>query len=153
MNDRQTQWRWQKKSFFLLLLIFTMTAIYPPVFCQVFTFEDFQAEYQAVEEEVKTEEQIAVEDAKRDVNSHLDKYKWFTTGVLLPIISLSLSQRDPEKIPVARLIGKSQIYIAFYTEQYRIELKKKRYLWTLRGCALSSLIMGGVTYAVFYFQK
>lgn len=133
----------------LVILLFTLNAASLAVFCEVFTFEDFQSQLnEAPKEDVKTEEQIAIEDAKRDVNRHIDKYKWFTTGCILPIISLSLSQREPEKIPVARLIGKNQIYVAFYTEHYRIEMKKRRYMWALRGCALGSLVTGAIVYAV-----
>ena len=138
-----------RKIYGMVILIFTMNSASFPAFCEVFTFEDFQSQLNAEPKaEVKTEEQIAIEDAKRDVNKHIDKYKWFTTGCILPIISLSLSQKEQEKIPVARLIGKNQIYVAFYTEQYRIEMNKSRYMWALRGCTLSSLITGSIVYFV-----
>ena len=133
----------------ILLLLLTTSA-----FGEVFTFEDFQEQGQThPQPEVKTEEQMAIEDARRDVNSHIDKYKWFTTGCILPVISLSLSQREQQKIPVARLIGKTQLYVAFYTEHYRIELKKRRYMWALRGCALGSVITGSVAYGAFYYWR
>jgi len=124
-----------------------------PGFCEVFTFEDFQSQFEKTQEEIKTQEQIAIEDAKRDVNIHIDKYKWFTTGCILPIISLSLSQREQDKIPVARLIGKNQLYVAFYTEHYRMQMKKSRYMWALRGCALGSTITSGIIYGLFTYWK
>ena len=143
-----------RKNGCMIMLIFTMNAASLGVFCDVFTFEDFQSQQtEDAKEPVKTDEQLAIEDAKGDVNTHMNKYKWFTTGCLLPIISLSFSQREPEKIPVARLIGKNQIYVAFYTEAYRLEMKKRRYMWALRGSALSSLLTGGVTYAVFSLRN
>lgn len=137
----------------VVLVIFTLKTVCMTVFSEVFTFEDFQSQFEVGEDSIKTEEQIAIEDAKRDANNHIDKYKWLTTGCILPILSLSLSQRMPERIPSARLIGKSQIYVAFYTEQYRIEMKKRRYLWALGGCALSSLITGSIGYGVFSLRK
>ena len=82
----------------LVIFILTMNAASLAVFCEVFTFEDFQSQLnEKPKEEVKTEEQIAIEDAKQDVNRHIDKYKWFTTGCILPIISLNLSQKEQEE--------------------------------------------------------
>ncbi len=86
----------------------------------------------------------AIHDAERDAAAHLNKLLWFTTGVSLPVIGIFLSQRNQRSIPGARLIGKSSEYVAFYTNTYRIKMKKLRFNWSLLGC-LSSTAVAGLT--------
>ncbi len=82
--------------------------------------------------------------AERDASAHLNKLLWFTTGFSLPVVGLFLSQRDQRAIPGARLLGKSPEYVAFYTNAYRIKMKKLRFNWSLVGC-LSVTTVAGLT--------
>jgi len=86
----------------------------------------------------------AIRAAEADAAAHLNKLYWFTTGFSLPIIGPLLSQRNQRSIPGARLLGKSPEYVAFYTNAYRIKMKKLRFNWSLVGC-LSSVTVGGLT--------
>jgi len=86
----------------------------------------------------------AVSDAERDAAAHLNKLLWLTTGFSLPVIGVFLSQRNQRSIPGARLLGKSPEYVAFYTNAYRIKMKKLRFNWSLLGC-LSSTTVAGLT--------
>ena len=88
----------------------------------------------------KSEEANAVADAKRDVKAHLNKTLWFTVGCFFPLIGPAYSQRNEKSIPTARMLGKSPEYVAFYTDAYKIAMKKQRYNWALIGC-----IVGGLT--------
>lgn len=83
----------------------------------------------------------AISDAERDASAHLNKLLWFTTGFSLPVIGVFWSQRNQRSIPGARLLGKSPEYVAFYTNAYRIKMKKLRFNWSLLGC------LGGTTVA------
>lgn len=86
----------------------------------------------------------AINDAERDASAHLNKLLWFTTGFSLPVIGIFLSQRNQRSIPGARLLGKSPEYVAFYTNAYRIKMKKLRFNWSLIGC-LSGTTVAGLT--------
>ena len=92
------------------------------------------------DEPPKSEEADAVADAKRDVKAHVNKTLWFTAGCFFPLIGPAFSQRNEKSIPPARMLGKSPQYVAFYTDTYKIEMKKQRYTWALTGC-----ILGGLT--------
>ncbi len=87
----------------------------------------------------KSAETNAVADAKRDVKAHINKTLWFTAGCFFPIIGPVYSQRNDKTIPSARFLGKSAKYVAFYTDTYKIEMKKQRYNWALMGCIVGSL--------------
>lgn len=87
----------------------------------------------------KSAETNAVADAKRDVKAHINKTLWFTAGCFFPIIGPVYSQRNSKTIPSARFLGKTPKYIAFYTDTYKIEMKKQRYNWALMGCIVGSL--------------
>lgn len=87
----------------------------------------------------KSAETNAVADAKRDVKAHVNKTLWFTAGCFFPLIGPVYSQRNDKTIPSARFLGKSPKYIAFYTDTYKIEMKKQRYNWALMGCIVGSL--------------
>lgn len=84
----------------------------------------------------------AINDAERDASGHLNKLLWFTTGFSLPVIGVFLSQRNQRSIPGARLLGKSPEYVAFYTNAYRIKMKKLRFNWSLLGCLSSTAVAG-----------
>ena len=84
----------------------------------------------------------AINDAERDASAHLNKLLWFTTGFSLPVIGIFLSQRNQRSIPGARLLGKSPEYVAFYTNAYRIKMKKLRFNWSLLGCLGSTTVAG-----------
>ena len=88
----------------------------------------------------------AINDAERDASAHLNKLLWFTTGFSLPVIGVFLSQRNQRSIPGARLLGKSPEYIAFYTNAYRIKMKKLRFNWSLLGCLSSTTVAGLVVF-------
>ncbi len=88
----------------------------------------------------KSDVEQAIADAKRDVKAHINKTLWFTTGCFLPIAGPILSQRNLKSIPAARTLGKSPQYVAFYIDEYKIQMKKQRYNWALGGC-----IVGGLT--------
>lgn len=87
-----------------------------------------------------SDEKQALADAKRDVKIHINKTLWFTAGCFFPIFGPAFSQRNQRTFPIARTLGKSPEYIAFYTDAYKIEMKKQRYNWSLYGC-----ILGGLT--------
>ena len=84
----------------------------------------------------------AINDAERDASAHLNKLLWFTTGFSLPVIGVFLSQRNQRSIPGARLLGKSPEYVAFYTNAYRIKMKKLRFNWSLLGCLGGTAVAG-----------
>ena len=84
----------------------------------------------------------AINDAERDASAHLNKLLWFTTGFSLPVIGIFLSQRNQRSIPGARLLGKSPEYVAFYTNAYRIKMKKLRFNWSLIGCLSVTTVAG-----------
>ena len=84
----------------------------------------------------------AINDAERDASAHLNKLLWVTTGFSLPVIGIFLSQRNQRSIPGARLLGKSPEYVAFYTNTYRIKMKKLRFNWSLLGCLSSTAVVG-----------
>lgn len=88
----------------------------------------------------KSDVEQAIADAKRDVKAHVNKTLWFTNGCFFPIVGPILSQRDLKSIPAARTLGKSPQYVAFYIDEYKIQMKKQRYNWALSGC-----IVGGLT--------
>ena len=82
----------------------------------------------------------AIADAKRDVKTHINQTLWFTTGCFFPIVGPLFSQTDLKSVPAARTLGKSPQYVAFYIDEYKIQMKKQRYTWALAGC-----IVGGLT--------
>lgn len=90
----------------------------------------------------KSDVEQAIADAKRDVKAHLNKTMWFTNGCFFSFIGINLSQRNLKSIPAARTLGKSPQYVAFYIDEYKIQMKKQRYNWALSGC-----IVGGLTNA------
>jgi len=98
----------------------------------------------------KTDEAKAVEDAKNDVKEHIHSIRWFMGGCMFSVVGLILAQREPKKIPVARLIGKTKEYVTFYTDTYRIEMRKKRYNYALGGCLLNGITLGGIATAIVF---
>jgi len=92
----------------------------------------------------KTDEQLAIEDAKRDAKAHVNPILWFSSGCFFPIISPILSQFHYGKVPSARLIGKSPTYVAFYVDNYKIAIKKQRFNYALGGCLLGTALHGGI---------
>ena len=95
-------------------------------------------------EDINSVEAQAIRAAEEDASAHLNKLFWFTTGFSLPVVGPLLSQRNQRSIPGARLLGKSPEYVAFYTNAYRIKMKKLRFNWSLIGC-LSSVTAAGLT--------
>ena len=95
-------------------------------------------------EDTNSVEAQAIKAAEEDASAHLNKLLWFTTGFSLPVVGPLLSQRNQRSIPGARLLGKSPEYVAFYTNAYRIKMKKLRFNWSLAGC-LSSVTVAGLT--------
>ena len=87
----------------------------------------------------KSEETNAVADAKRDVKAHINKTLWFTAGCFFPLIGPAYSQQNQKSVPSARILGKSPEYVAYYTDNYKIEMKKQRYNWALVGCIVGGL--------------
>ncbi len=92
------------------------------------------------DEAIKLIEEKAITDAKNDAKKHINKTIWFSVGCFLPVVGPIYSQRKIKTIPLARTLGKSPEYIAFYTDNYRLEIKKQRFTWGLSGC-----IVGGLT--------
>lgn len=90
----------------------------------------------------KSDVEQAIADAKRDVKAHVNKTMWFTNGCFFSLVGTNLSQRNLKSIPAARTLGKSPQYVAFYIDEYKIQMKKQRYNWALSGC-----IVGGLTNA------
>ena len=94
------------------------------------------------EDDIDSIEKQAVADAKRDAKAHLNKTLWFTTGCFFPLIGAVFSQRTQRSIPIARTLGKPPQYVAFYTDTYKIEMKKLRFNWALGGCIVGGLVDG-----------
>ncbi len=92
------------------------------------------------EDTMESIEEQAIADAKHDVKKHINKSMWFSVGCFLPVVGPIYSQGKIKTIPLARTLGKSPEYIAFYTDNYRLEMKKQRFTWSLGGC-----IVGGLT--------
>ncbi len=84
-------------------------------------------------------EEQAIADAKNDAKKHFNKTIWFSVGCFLPVVGPIYSQGKIKTIPLARTLGKSPEYIAFYTDNYRLEMKKQRFNWTLGGCIVGGL--------------
>lgn len=93
-------------------------------------------------EALNSVEAQAINEAERDASAHLNKLLWFTTGFSLPVIGVFLSQRNQRSIPGGRLLGKSPEYVAFYTNAYRIKMKKLRFNWSLLGCLSGTTVTG-----------
>lgn len=94
------------------------------------------------EEASQATEKEAIADAKRDAKAHLNKTLWFTSGCFLLAFGPIFSQRTQRSVPTARTLGKSPQYVAFYTDAYKIEMKKLRFTWALGGCVVGSLVDG-----------
>ena len=70
---------------------------------------------------------------------------WFTNGCFFSFVGINLSQRNLKSIPAARTLGKSPQYVAFYIDEYKIQMKKTTiqlgvkwlYRWRLNKCVFS----------------
>jgi len=123
----------------LFLLITILTALTQTSTAQFLSMQELQGK-----KVVLSDEQQAVIDAKSDVDLHFNNVRWFTIGCLFPIVGPMISQSNQKSIPSARLMGKTPEYIAFYTDNYIIEMKKKRYTWSVGGCVLGGAVYGSV---------
>lgn len=92
-----------------------------------------------VEGTMDSAEEQAIADAKRDAKAHMNKQIWFSVGCFLPVVGPIYSQGKIKTIPLARTLGKSPEYIAFYTDNYRLEMKKQRFKWAFGGCLVGGL--------------
>ena len=81
----------------------------------------------------------AIEDAKRDVDANINKPMWFVMGCFIGT-GLMMSYMTTPTVPTAKLIGKDPIYVAHYTDTYKIELKKAQTQAALGGCITLGLV-------------
>ena len=89
-------------------------------------------------EDMKSIEEQAVSDAKKDAAAHLNQTLWFSTGCFLPLIGPILSQWYQPFLPTARVLGKSPEYVAFYYDTYKVTTKKLQFTWALGGCLVGA---------------
>lgn len=109
------------------------------VFCMVFLI--FSTPFIALSQQTLMERQ-AIEDAKRDVEAHVNKPMWFAVGCLIPVFGLLGPYLYRPPVPTGRTIGKPPEYVAFYTDTYKTEMEKLQFQYALTGCVTGVVTQG-----------
>lgn len=104
---------------------------YVLVFCMMFSI--FSTPFIALSQQTSMERQ-AIEDAKRDVETNINKPMWFAVGCLLPGFGLLGPYLYRPPVPTGRTIGKPSEYVAFYSDTYKAEMEKLQFQYALTGC-------------------
>ena len=134
--------------------IMCLVLILPHGRCQVPSSDyEFFVPGFSTKEAPKTAEELALEDAKRDVKTHVNPVLWFSMGCVFPIIGAGVSQLGVRTIPTARLLGKSPEYMAFYADYYKIEMKKQRFTWALSGCLTGTAVNGCISGIIYWYNR
>lgn len=87
-------------------------------------------------------QQQAIIDAKFDVEQNVSAPLWFLGGAACGIFTFAYAAIDTPQVPMARLLGKSPTYIAYYTTEYQSKGKRKR---------ITNTCLGWGTFVVLYF--
>ncbi len=116
---------------------------YVLVFCMVFLI--FSTSFIALSQQTSIEKQ-AIEDAKRDVEVHINKPMWVAIGCLIPVFGLLGPYLYRPPVPTGRTIGKPPEYVAFYTDAYKTEMEKLQFQYALTGCATGVAAYGCLTF-------
>ena len=119
----------------VLLLMFMVSPIY--------------AEYKIPLDKNKAVVQLAIADAKRDVQRYIPTYGMGAGCFLGPLGLLITSYYQPI-VPVDKLIGRSADYVYAYAEVYRTEARHLEFESALGGCILNSFPTVGLA-VVGYF--
>ncbi len=109
------------------------------VFCMVFLI--FSTPFIALSQQTSIEK-WAIEDAKRDVEAHINKPMWFAIGCLIPVFGLLGPYMYRPAVPTGRTIGKPAEYVAFYSDAYKSEMEKLQFQYALTGCVTGVAIQG-----------
>lgn len=110
-------------AFFILLILLSTTLLYP-----IATYAQM------------TEAQQAEADARRDVSQDVSAISWGIGGFFCSVCAIAYVYIDKPQVPASRLVGKSAEYVAFYTDTYNRETKKKRGQAALIGCLAGSIV-------------
>ena len=112
---------------------------YVLAFCMMFLI--FSTPFIALSQQTAMEKQ-AIEDAKQDVETHINKPMWFAIGCLMPGFGLLGPYLYRPPVPAGRTIGKPAEYVAFYSDTYKSEMEKLQFQYALTGCTTGVVLQG-----------
>ena len=90
----------------------------------------------------------ALLDAKRDADFHISSGSWFAFGFFcggIGFIAAAITSSNPDP---ARLIGKSQSYVTYYTTAYKSAARQRKLTSSAVGCVANSVINGLIWAAI-----
>ncbi|MEW6455799.1 MAG: hypothetical protein AB1410_03675 [Acidobacteriota bacterium] len=94
----------------------------------------------------RTEEQRqAITEAEKQAEMDANKWTFFVLGLIGTAVTLLIVNFIEPKPPQSSLLGKSQEYVAAYTDAYVRKVKNIRLNYTLYGC-----LTGTATWVIFY---
>ena len=84
--------------------------------------------------------QQAIMDARRDSNQNITEEIWLMAGCLCGVFGIGFAYFHQPQIPIVRMVGKSPEYVAFYTEEYRYQARRKQTTQALIGCIGTTIL-------------
>lgn len=81
----------------------------------------------------------AIADAQTDAQLAVNRITWQLTGCVGNIFGLGVAFIHEPRLPAGRLIGKSPVYVEYYTNEFRRETQGLQIYHAATGCATFSI--------------